>query len=110
MKRGNFLKLMATMIVAPTLMGEKTIEPWKESDGMANNIDGDRIRIYLKPGQKARIGDLILSDMGDKAVIILYMNLDSKPYIEAKPICRGRYFYKDLNKFQVFARAMAESK
>lgn len=106
MKRGSFLKLVATMVVAPTLMGDIEIKATK-SETDESSFDGDRIRIFTKDIDKCRLNDMIVSDLGDAAIIISISRLSS-PYIEAKPIQYGRYKYQSLNNFRVMYRACAE--
>lgn len=108
MKRGNFLKLIATMVVAPTLMGDVTIELVKENAKDESNFDGDRIRIYSDQVDKCRLGDLIMSDMDDVACIVSITHMGKTPYMDARPIQKGKYRFKSLKDFQVFASAISE--
>jgi hypothetical protein len=109
MKRSNFLKLIATMVVAPTLMGDVTIKPVKENAADESNFDGDRIRIYSDQVNKCRLGDLIMSDMADAACIVSITHMGKTPYMDARPVQKGKYRFKSLKDFRVFAKAYNES-
>lgn len=105
MKRGDFLKQVFTLVAIPTLSGG--IIPLKsvnDSDKVQNEFD--KIRFYGDVG-KYRVGDLVVSDMGDMAVIIAVVDF-GEPYVEARPAIRGQYKYKDVKKIRVFANAFRE--
>jgi hypothetical protein len=106
MKRSNFLKLIATMVVAPTLMGDVTIKPVKDENQPIQNIE-DRIRFFSNDAAKCMLGDIIVSDMGDRAMITTVVHYEPK-YVEARPIIRGQYRFKTLENFHVFARSVPE--
>ena len=108
MKRGNFLKLIATMVVAPTLMGDVTIEPVKGNERDESNFDGDRIRIYSDQVNECRLGDLIMSYIEDVACIVSITHMGKTPYMEARPIKHGQYRFKSFTDFRVFANAVGE--
>jgi len=96
------------MVVAPTLMGDVTIEPVKDEKDKSN-FHGDRIRIYTKDAVKNRPGNLIMSDMGDLALIVSIFHVGDNPFIEARPVQYGKYRFKSLKNFHVFSNACGET-
>lgn len=106
MERKGFFKVIATLVVAPTLLGDIVISP-NTSNINAKQFDGDRIKIYTKQAGKCCVRDVIVSDRGDKALIVT-IALIGNDYIEAIPMIRGRYYYSDLNNFRIFSNAFQE--
>lgn len=105
MKRGDFLKQVFTLVAIPTLSGG--IIPLKsvnDSDKVQNEFD--RIRFYGDVG-KYRVGDYVMSDMGDVAVIVRVVDF-GEPYVEARPAIRGQYKYKEVKNITVFPNAFCE--
>ena len=95
MNRGGFLKSLVTLIAAPTLLGEIAIKSYDEKQPQVFN--SDTIRFYSDNIERFRLGDLISSDMGDKAMVVRIFNLGKgQSYAEARPVMKGQYRYHKL--------------
>lgn len=96
MKRSGFLKSLVTLIVAPSLLGDIEIKPFNEEKPQVFN--SDFIRFYSDNIEKFRLGDLIYSDMGDKAMVVNIVNFGKgQSYAEARPVMKGQYRYRDIS-------------
>lgn len=107
MNRASFLKNMFTLIAVPVLGGGLvSINPFDEKKPQVFNQE-DNIRFYGKDVDKYRVGDIIISDMGDTACIIRIIKFGEK-YAEARPVRMGQFKYQDLSKVHVVGSAIAE--
>ena len=96
MKRSDFIKNVFTLIAVPALGGGLVaVTPFDEKVPQVLN-EADSIRFYGNKVDKFRLGDIIVSDMGDKACIVRIIHIGDK-YAEAKPVIRGRFRYRDIN-------------
>lgn len=108
MERSNFIKIIATLIAAPGLLGEI-----KEIPSVSENYEGENlngvysIRIYTEMAAKIRVGDIIESDMGDRALITAIV-LIGDHFIEARPVMRNKYRYNRLDSFRVCLNTYTE--
>lgn len=106
MNRGGFLKSLITLIAAPSLLGEMEIKP--HNPELPQTFNSEIIRFYSGDINKFRLGDFIVSDMGDKAMITGIVNI-GKPYAEARPLQKGVYRYSKLENVLIIGRHFKES-
>jgi hypothetical protein len=113
MKRSSFLKALVVAVTAPSVLSKASMDkdvvapvlrlvPTAEP-----NLFVDHLRFYIENGDKYNCGDLIVSDLGDKAMITALFNHGAiHPYtaIDARPIIMNTFRYKDINKFKIFKR------
>ncbi len=102
MKRGNFLKSLLGLAVAPAMLANINTKPNTVS---TNSFDLDKIRMDFKDGvDKYRVGDIIVSDLGSKACITFVHYYDK--YFIARPCIMGEYKCNSLFDFRVVAHSI----
>lgn len=107
MERKSFLKSLVTLIVAPTLLGDIAIKPYDDKKPQAT-FNSEVLRFYSDDIGRFRLGDLIVSDMGDKAIVVHISNMGKgQSFAEARPVVRNQYRYHDLNNVVCVARMIA---
>lgn len=95
---------MVTLIAAPSLLGEIEIKPFDKNKPQST-FNSEILRFYSDDIGKYRLGDLIVSDLGDKAMITQIANTGKgNSYAEARPVIRNRYRYHNLNKISLLGR------
>lgn len=101
MNRSGFLKSLATLVAAPSIISgvaDKPLTPLEPpAKEVIQNLPHNILRIYTPEAGNCRVGDYICSDCDSRAIIST-VNLDAG-YIDARPLVYCQYYFKDPNCF-----------
>lgn len=109
MKRGNFIKSLATLITAPFMIEYIGInnDDYKVPTGTINkpNLPYNKVAIYGEINRFC-LGDIIWTDLNDKAIVCEKNDNCKIPYIKVIPFESRTFRFKDINSIRLFGSAM----
>lgn len=113
MKRSSFIKAFILAVTSPKILAaasiDKDIVPITDKllPSSEPNLSNDYLLLYTENGEKYKVGDIIQSDLGDKAVVTTKMVYFPDPKytrLDCRPVKMGVFRYKDINKFKLIQR------
>lgn len=117
MKRSSFIKAFILAVTSPKVLAaasiDKDIVPitHKLIPSAEPNLFNDYLLLYTENGGIYRVGDIITSDLGDRAMItakMTYFPVPKYTRLDCRPIKMGVFRYKDINKFKLIQKSLHE--